>query len=186
MTEREETANLETEDAVADPLAAAQEEIAALKDRLLRAAAEAENARKRAERQAADARAYAIDRFARDLLSVADNLGRALGARPAQPDPAIAPVLSGLELTERELASVLERHGVVRVGAPGDRFDPNLHQAVAQAPSHHPAGVIAEVFQPGYRLADRTLRAAMVVVSLGAAAGSAAADPTGAEVDFKA
>jgi molecular chaperone GrpE len=186
MTERDEAEGAGSEDAALDPLAAAQEEIATLKDRLLRAAAEAENARKRAERQVADARIYAIDRFARDLLSVADNLGRALGARPAQPDPAMAPVMAGLELTERELSAVLERHGVQRVGAPGERFDPNLHQAVAQAPSAHPAGVIAEVFQPGYRLADRTLRAAMVVVSLGPASSSAPADATGAEVDFKA
>jgi molecular chaperone GrpE len=94
--------------------------------------------------------------------------------------------MSGLELTERELSSVLERHGVVRVGAPGDRFDPNLHQAVAQAPSAHPAGVIAEVFQPGYRLSDRTLRAAMVVVSLGPASAAPSAEAAGAEVDFKA
>lgn len=186
MTERDEAEGVEGEDAALDPMAAAQEEIATLKDRLLRAAAEAENARKRAERQVADARVYAIDRFARDLLSVADNLGRALGARPAQPDPAMAPVMSGLELTERELSSVLERHGVVRVGAPGDRFDPNLHQAVAQAPSAHPAGVIAEVFQPGYRLSDRTLRAAMVVVSLGPASTAPSAEAAGAEVDFKA
>ncbi len=186
MTEPDETAPHDGEDVASDPLAAAQDEIATLKDRLLRAAAEAENARKRAERQVADARVYAIDRFARDLLSVADNLGRALGARPAEPDPAMGPVMAGLELTERELSAVLERHGVQRVGAPGDRFDPNLHQAVAQAPSAHPAGVIAEVFQPGYRLADRTLRAAMVVVSLGPVAAAAPADVSGTEVDFKA
>jgi molecular chaperone GrpE len=151
-------------------LQAAQAEIETLKDAGLRALAESENIRRRAEREKADARLYAIDKFARDLLSVADNLGRAISTAPEafKGDAAFDGYVTGVEMTERELQGAFERHGLTRVGAKGDKFDPALHQAVAQIPSDVPAGEIAEVFQPGYVLAGRTLRAAMVAVSAGA------------------
>jgi molecular chaperone GrpE len=161
-------------------------ELAKARDEMLRALAEVENTRRRAEKQAQDARVYAIDRFARDLLPVADTLARALQsispeARGAA-DEATRTLLDGIELTERSLIDTFARHGLKRVGAKGDAFDPNLHQAVAQAPSDHPANTVIEVLQPGYVLGDRTVRAAMVMVSAGRAAS---APETGAGVDIK-
>jgi len=165
----EPTANAEAE-AEANPLAA---ELAKAKDDLLRALAETENTRRRAERQAQEARAYAIDRFARDLLPVADTLGRALAAVPAQwresADDASKNLLTGLELTERSLLEAFARHGLKPVGAKGDTFDPNLHQAIAHIASDLPSGAVAEVMQVGFVLADRTLRPAIVAVSSGRA-----------------
>jgi molecular chaperone GrpE len=150
-------------------LQAAQVEIAALKDSGLRALAESENIRRRAEREKTDARLYAIDKFARDLVSVADNLSRAISTAPEafKGDAAFDGYVTGVEMTERELQSAFERHGLQKIGAPGDKFDPAFHQAVAQVQSDLPAGEIAQVFQPGYMLGGRTLRAAMVTVSLG-------------------
>jgi molecular chaperone GrpE len=146
-------------------------ELGKARDELLRALAEVENTRRRAERQANDARAYAIDRFARDLLPVADTLSRALEAAPTgwreAADDGLRTLLAGLEMTERAMVDCFARNGLKRIGAPGEPFDPNLHQAVAQAPSEHPAGAVAQVMQPGYVLGDRTLRAAMVLVSAG-------------------
>ncbi|MDX2235755.1 MAG: nucleotide exchange factor GrpE [Hyphomonadaceae bacterium] len=165
-------------------------EMAQMKDQLMRALAETENARRRAEREAAEGRVYAIDRFARDLLAVADNLGRALSAvtpedRAAAGDH-VKTLLDGVEMTEAALVDVFARHGLKRIGARGDKFDPNLHQAVAQIPSDAPAGSVADVFQPGYTLGDRTLRAAMVAVSLGAAANeSPPPADAGGTVDIK-
>ncbi|MGQ0531619.1 MAG: nucleotide exchange factor GrpE [Caulobacteraceae bacterium] len=147
---------------------ALQAELAKARDDMLRALAEVENTRRRAERQAADARTYAIDRFAADLLHVADTLTRALQAAPRDDiDEGFRNLLMGVELTERSLLEAFARHGLKRVGAKGDTFDPNLHQAVAQAPGDQPAGVVQEVMQSGYVLADRTLRPAMVLVSTG-------------------
>jgi molecular chaperone GrpE len=151
-------------------LAAARGEIETLRDQALRALADAENTRRRTQKELADTRAYAVSKFAESLLSVADNLGRALATAPdtLRGDAAFDAFVTGVEMTERELASALERHSVIRVGAPGDRFDPALHQAVAQIPSDEIAsGAIAQVFQPGYVLSGRTLRAAMVAVSAG-------------------
>ena len=165
----------------ANPLEA---ELAKARDERLRALAEAENTRRRAEKQAADARVYAIDRFARDLLPVADTLSRALAAVPAQVvegDEAARTLVAGIELTERSMLDAFARHGLKRVGAKGEAFDPNLHQAVAQAPSDQPANIVLEVLQPGYVLGDRTLRAAMVLVS----AGPAASAGENASVDIK-
>lgn len=143
------------------------------RDDMLRALAEVENTRRRAERQIAEARAYAIDRFAADLLPVADTLTRALSAAPRDDlDEGFRNLLTGVELTERSLVETFARNGLKRVGAKGDTFDPNIHQAVAQAPSDQPAGVVLEVMQPGYVLGDRTLRAAMVLVSAGASGGA--------------
>lgn len=150
-------------------------ELGKARDELLRALAEVENTRRRAERQANDARAYAIDRFARDLLPVADTLSRALDAAPAgwreSSDDSLRNLLAGLEMTERAMVDAFARHGLKRIGALGEPFDPNLHQAVAQTPSQHPAGTVLIVMQPGYVLGDRTLRAAMVSVSAGPSEG---------------
>jgi len=183
-------------DAVGEPVAAertvadVEAELAQVKDQMLRALAETENARRRAEREAAEGRIYAIDRFARDLLAVADNLGRALQAispeQRAAADESLKTVIDGVEMTERALIEIFGRHGLKRVGARGDKFDPNLHQAVAQIPSDAPAGAIADVFQPGYVLGERTLRAAMVAVSLGSAANESPPPAEGGgSVDIK-
>jgi molecular chaperone GrpE len=166
--------NAETEaadEAAPSPeVAALANELAKARDDMLRALAEAENTRRRAERQVQEARTYAIDRFAGDLLPVADTLARALQAAPRDDmDEGFRNLLTGVELTERALIDAMARHGLKRVGAKGEVFNPNLHQAVAQAPSEHPAGHVAEVMQPGYVLGDRTLRAAMVLVSTGPA-----------------
>jgi molecular chaperone GrpE len=145
-----------------------------LREQLLRTLADLDNTRKRAERQVADARVYAIERFAGDLLSVSDNLARALAALPDEDRANLSDagnnLLSGIEMTAKELETALGRHGVKPIeAAPGSAFDPNLHQAVTQVPSDQPAGTIASLFQPGWKIGDRTLRAAMVAVSAGGA-----------------
>ena len=143
-----------------------------MRDQFLRTLAEMENIRKRSEREKADARVYAIERFAGDLLSVADNLERALGALPEDEKTALSEggknLFDGIEMTSKELQTVLARHGLTAIEAlPGGVFDPNLHQAVANIPSEHPNGTIAEMFQSGWKIGNRVLRAAMVAVSAG-------------------
>lgn len=145
-----------------------------MRDQLLRTLAEADNIRKRAEREKADARVYAIEKFARDLLNVSDNLSRALAALPDAEREVLTEggknLLGGIEMTQKELHTVLSRHGVTPIEAEeGGAFDPNLHQAVANIPSEHPNGSIASHFQAGWRIGDRVLRAAMVAVSAGQA-----------------
>lgn len=145
-----------------------------LRDQLLRTLAEMENLRKRSEREKSDARTFAIEKFAGDLLSVSDNLARALEALPDSEREALTEagkgLVGGIEMTQSELHSVLTRHGVTAIEAePGAPFDPNLHQAVANIPSDHPNGTIASLFQGGWRIGTRTLRAAMVAVSAGSA-----------------
>ncbi|KAA5803797.1 nucleotide exchange factor GrpE [Alkalicaulis satelles] len=172
--EEAEAAEPDADEAMPDPEAV----IAGLRDQLLRALAEADNARKRAQRDVKDAREYAVTGFARDMLDIADNLARALGAvseeARASAGPALTTLLEGVELTERRLASTLERHGVRKVEPqPGEPLDPNRHQAAAQVPAPQPKGAIAHVMQPGYVIGERTLRAAMVVVSAGPAEGEA-------------
>ncbi len=157
---------------LADTVAALEKERDALKDNVLRALAETENVRKRANRQIEDARLYAVEKFARDLLNVSDNLARAVDSVPEGSrglmTEAVKTALEGVELTQKELVSVLSRHGVTAIDAsPGAAFDPALHQAVTQIPSEHPAGSVAQLFQSGWRIGDRTLRAAMVAVSAG-------------------
>ncbi|MEZ6022780.1 MAG: nucleotide exchange factor GrpE [Hyphomonadaceae bacterium] len=173
--------------AEAPDVAAFEAELAKARDELLRALAEAENTRRRAERQTAEARAYAIDRFAMDLLPVADTLQRAIAAAPRDSaDEGLKTLIDGVEMTERALIDAFSRHGLKRIGAKGEQFNPNLHQAVAQAPSDQPAGVIMEVMQPGFVLGDRTIRAAMVMVSAGpAAGGGGGGQPTQPNVDIK-
>lgn len=164
-----------------------------LKDQLLRALAEAENARRRARKDVEEARAYAISRFAQDLLGVADNLGRALESIPAERragDEAVKAIADGIEMTARELDSVLGRHGIARIDPLGETFDYNLHQALFEtANTDAPDGTVVQVAQVGYRIGDRLLRAAMVGVAKGGAApapGEAAGDgapAAGAEDD---
>lgn len=152
-----------------EQLGAARAEIEILKDGALRAMAEAENTRRRAERDRTEARLYAIDKFARDLLPIGDTLARALAAvtDEQKADAGFLSFVEGIEMTEKELYAAFERHGLQRIGLQGEKFDPNLHQAVAQIPSAIPKGNIAEVFQQGFTLSGRVLRAAMVAVSAG-------------------
>ncbi|MEO1136776.1 MAG: nucleotide exchange factor GrpE [Pseudomonadota bacterium] len=168
-----------------DALVKAQIEIAALNDRVLRIAAELENTRRRAERDKADAGRYAISNFARDLIGVADNFERALHAadNSEAKDEVVAGLIDGLKMTEKELLAVLDRHGVRRVAAEREKFDPNLHQAVAQIPhAEIPAGHVVDVAQQGFTIGERVLRAAMVTVSSGAAEADRPATPeTGGE-----
>ncbi|MFC4725944.1 nucleotide exchange factor GrpE [Glycocaulis abyssi] len=184
--ELEETAEAAVETATAeDGLEALQAQLDDLRDRLLRAVADADNTRKRAAREVKETREYAVTGFARDMLDIADNLERALGllgddVRASLPEN-VKPLVEGVEMTQRRLMSTLERHGVKRVDPqPGDPLDPNLHQAAAQIPADQPKGRIAHVMQPGYVIGERTLRAAMVVVSAGPADGAAPAGNTAA------
>jgi molecular chaperone GrpE len=171
----------------ADPLAEAQREAADYRDKLLRTLAEMENLRKRSEREIADARAYGISGFARDVLGVADNMHRALEAiDPALRDSADAKVKSlieGVELTERELLKTLEKHGVKKFSPEGQKFDPNFHQAMFEMEHPDvPPGHVAQVMQAGYMIGERVLRPAMVGVSKAAAkpAAASANDNSGA------
>ena len=137
------------------------------KDRAMRAAAEADNVKRRTETQMNDARAFAIQRFARDLLGVADNLERALMAAPKDADSAAAGLINGLELTQKSLLQAFETNGLKRL-APGlgDPFDPHLHQAMMEQPSTEaPGGTVIQTMQAGYELFGRTVRPAMVVVA---------------------
>ena len=180
--EQPETPGRQDTAAAADPTALAKE-AAELKDRLLRTLAEMENMRRRADREIADSRQYAVANFARDLLGVADNMQRALGTLSAdfrdQADPVVKSHIEGVELTERELVKVMEKHGIKRFDPQGQKFDPNLHQAMMQVPdSSVPDGTVVQVMQPGYMIAERVLRPALVGVSKG---GPKAAAPAGNE-----
>src|ERR1700736_30455 len=166
-----------------EPAAPAQE-TAELRDRLLRSLAEMENMRRRTEREVADARAYGISAFARDLLAIADNMRRALDAFGAEPheaaDAGTKALLEGIELTERELLSALERHGVRKLDPEGSKFDPHRHQAMYEVPDESvPAGTVVQVVQPGYTIGERVLRPALVAISKGGPKTSAADAPGG-------
>jgi molecular chaperone GrpE len=164
----EDDQQFEPEDALAAELERLLAENATLKDQALRFAAEAENTRRRFEREANNARAFAIERFAKDLLGVADNLGRALQHAPRDAaDPAVKNLTIGLEMTEKELLAVFERNGLKRIDPPkGTKFDPHQHQAMMEQPSTEvAAGGVIQVFQPGFELLGRLLRPAMVVVA---------------------
>lgn len=154
-------------------IAALEAELAQLRDQVLRAHAEAENTRRRAQREIEERGRFALQSFAKDLVSVPDNLRRALDALPPglrKENEKFESFASGVELTERELLSVLDRHGIKPIDAKGKPFDHNLHEAVQQVDSaDHPAGTVVQVFQDGYTINGRLLRPAMVVVSKGAA-----------------
>ncbi|MGU3494732.1 nucleotide exchange factor GrpE [Xanthobacteraceae bacterium A53D] len=147
-------------------------EVAAFKDKYLRAFAEAENIRRRADREIADAKVYGIASFARDVLNVADDLSRALAAVDQETkdtaEGALKGLIDGIELTERSLLKNLEKHGVRKVEPVGEKFDPNLHQAMFEIPDATvPAGTVMQVVQSGYVIGDRVLRPAMVGVARG-------------------
>lgn len=151
-------------------MTALKEEVAAAKDRLLRFAAEAENTRKRLEREKAEATLYAATNFARDLLGVADSLSRALAAVPPEErdiiDDVMRKFLDGIELTERELLSVFQRHNIRKLETVGQKFDPNFHQAMFEVPtSEKPPGTVMQEVQAGYAVGDRCLRPALVGVA---------------------
>ncbi len=155
-------------------LDALSREVAEAKDRMLRTLAEMENLRKRTAREVSDARAYAISGFARDVLDIADNLQRALDAVPAEAraaaEPGLTALIEGVELTERSLHNALEKHGVRKFDPAGEKFDPNVHQAMYEVPdSSIPAGTIAQVIQAGYMIGERVLRPALVGVAKGGA-----------------
>ena len=178
MDDKDESA-MPANDAAAEPeevtepdspearIAALEAEVAEQKDRALRALAEAENTRRRAERDANDARAYAIQKFAQDLLGVADNLASALAHEPADAtDPAVKNFMLGVEMTEKQLQGAFERNGLKRIApAKGEKFDPHKHQAMMEVPSDKAPGTIVEEMQPGYMIRDRLLRPALVGVA---------------------
>ena len=186
----------DTGDRTPEELAA---ELAEWRDKAMRAAAEAENTRRRAERETNDARAFAIQRFAKDLFQAADNLERALMAAPKDAaDPGVKNLVLGIEMTEKAMQSAFERNGLKRISPEkGAKFDPHLHQAMMEQddPEAEP-GSVSQTMQPGYELFGRIVRPAMVVVvakragasgeaasgGYAAAGGSAA----GASVDTKA
>ncbi|WOC15795.1 nucleotide exchange factor GrpE [Pseudochrobactrum sp. MP213Fo] len=144
----------------------------ALKDQMLRLAADMENLRKRTAREMQDAKTYATTNFARDMLSVSDNLRRALEAIPAEAleanDTGLKALAEGVEITERAMLNALERHGVTQLSPEGQKFDPNFHQAIFEVPNPDvPNNTVVQVMQTGYAIGDRVLRPAMVGVSRG-------------------
>jgi molecular chaperone GrpE len=170
----EEAAASETAEATAepDPMEALQAENAELRDRFLRLAAEMENLRRRTERDVKDAKSYSVAGFARDMLAVSDNLRRAIDAVPAERrqegDQALIALLEGVEMTERAMLSALERHGVRKIEAEGEKFDPNFHQAMFEVPNTEvPNNTVLQVVQAGFTIGERVLRPAMVGVSKG-------------------
>src|SRR5580704_15630829 len=169
---------------LAQEAAALAKENAELKDRVLRTLAEMANLRRRTEREVADSRVYAIQSFARDLVGVADNIQRALDAvrdsGVALEGPAKA-LVDGVELTERELLKVLEKNGVRKFDPKGEKFDPNMHQAIFEVPDARvPSGSVVQVIQPGFAIGDRVLRPALVGVSKGGPKTAPTASASGA------
>jgi molecular chaperone GrpE len=166
-----ETARSGEPDAVA-VIEALNAENGQLKDRVLRTLAEMENLRRRTEREVSDAKTYGVTSFARDMLTVVDNLARAIEHFPAEArataDPAVRSMVEGVELTARDLEAALGRHGVKKLDPKGQKFDPNFHQAIFEAPDETvPSGTVSQVVQTGWTIADRVLRPAMVGVSKG-------------------
>jgi molecular chaperone GrpE len=153
-------------------------EAAEARDKMLRTLAEMENLRKRTTREVSDARTYGISGFARDVLDIADNLQRALDAVPAEAraaaDPGLKALIEGVELTERSLHNALDKNGVRKFDPAGEKFDPNVHQAMYEVPDPSvPAGTVAQVIQSGYMIGDRVLRPALVGVAKGGAKAAA-------------
>ena len=164
----------EAEAAEADPLDAEvlslKEEAGKLKDQLLRTLAEMDNLRKRMEREKAEATLYAATNFARDILSVSDNMDRALATAEADDlRDATEPVkhlIAGVEMTKRELLNIFERHGIKRIDPMGEKFDPHFHQAMFEVPTdEEPPGTVVQVMQAGFKIGDRVLRPALVGVA---------------------
>nr|WP_109316302.1 nucleotide exchange factor GrpE [Pseudovibrio ascidiaceicola] len=176
-----------------DPIEALREENAALKDRALRTMAEMENLRRRTEKEVKDAKAYAVAGFARDMLVVNDNLGRAIEALPddaRENDENLKALVEGVEMVEREMLNHLEKHGVKRLSPEGDKFNPHFHQAMFEVPNTEvPNNTVVQVVQAGYVIGERVLRPAMVGVSKGgpkiAPVADKAAEP-GSTIDKEA
>ena len=168
---RDETAAEAPDVAGHDQAGALAAELEELRSKLLYAQAETQNVRRRMEKDAADARAYAATAFARDILSVSDNLTRALAAIPPamREDEGVKPLVTGLEATGRELDSVFQRNGITRIEAIGAKLDPNRHQAMIELPSDQEPGTIVQEMQAGYMIKDRLLRPALVGVAKAAA-----------------
>lgn len=171
----------------AEQVTAALEAAAEFKDKHLRTLAEMENLRRRTEREVADARVYGVAGFARDVLAVADNMHRALETLGPElrnvADAKLKALIEGVELTERELMKVLEKNGVKKFSPEGERFDPNVHQAMYEVQDADvPPGYVAQVIQAGYMLGERMLRPALVGVAKAApkTAQSAAGNPSSA------
>jgi molecular chaperone GrpE len=167
-----------------DPIAVLAQEAADYRDKLLRTLAEMENLRKRTEREVADARTYGITSFARDVLGVTDNIRRALDAGGPElresADAHVTALLDGIELTERELNKMLQKHGVRKLEPHGEKFDPHLHQAMYEVPDASvPAGSVVQVIQPGYVIGERVLRPALVAVAKGGPRAQPAAEAAG-------
>lgn len=184
----DESATLSPEEIIQANFARLEAERDELKDKLLRTLADMENLRRRTEREISDAKAYAVTSFARDLLGSADNLRRALESLPetarAAEEPALKALIEGVDLTERDLLKTLERHGVRKIEPLAEKFDPNMHQAMFEAPDPEIGkGLVSKVVQSGYKIGERVLRPALVGISAGApktqAAGREDADPTG-------
>ena len=173
---------LDADDA-AQEIEALKLEVAALKDQALRYLADAENTKRRAERESNDARAYAIQKFARDLLGAADNLARATAMSPRDSqDPAVTNYIIGVEMTEKELLAAFERNGLKKIEpSKGEKFDPHLHQAVMEQPSTEvAAGGVIQVLQAGYELMGRLVRPAMVAVAAKGSTAPGSAEPSSA------
>jgi molecular chaperone GrpE len=166
------------------PAEALAKEAAEAKDRMLRTLAEMENLRRRTQREVADARTYGIASFARDVLDIADNLQRALDAIPAEAretaDAGLKGLIEGVELTERSLHKALEKNGVQKFSPQGEKFDPNVQQAMYEVPDPSvPSGTVVQVIQAGYMIGERVLRPALVAVAKGGAKSAPATDPSG-------
>lgn len=157
------------EDTIKEPVEALGEQVSELKDQLLRSVAELDNYRKRAEREKEQLRKFGIANFAKDLLSVADNLRRAVESGPSDlegADESVKNLIVGVEMTEKELLNAFEKNGVRKIDPAGEKFDYNFHQAMFEVETDkEEPGVVMQVLQPGYAIEDRVLRAAMVGVS---------------------
>jgi molecular chaperone GrpE len=168
----QEAANETVSQPAADPIATLEAEKTDLKDKLLRLMADMENLRRRTAREIADARTYAVTNFARDMLNVADNVRRAIESMPddarGTAEGAFKGLIEGIDLTERDLLKTLERHGVKKLDPEGQKFDPNIHQAMFEVPNPDvPTGTVVQVVQPGYVIGERVLRPALVGVAKG-------------------
>ncbi|HEY3797460.1 MAG TPA: nucleotide exchange factor GrpE [Caulobacteraceae bacterium] len=184
MTDEQTPANDSQDDSpeteIVDDIETLRAEIASLKDQVLRVAADAENTKRRAEREANDSRAFAIQKFARDLLGVADNLQRAMQHAPRDSSDSLVKNLAiGLEMTEKELTGAFERNGLKKIDPTrGAKFDPHQHQAMTEQPATDvAAGGVLQVIQPGYELFGRLVRPAMVIVAARGSAGAEAVEP---------
>jgi molecular chaperone GrpE len=176
-------ASAQADKSLQEVVAALKAEVEGLKDRWLRAHAEVENIRKRAEREREEAAKYAITKLAKDIVGVGDNFQRCIDAVPAgaaEKDATLKSFLEGVTMTERELLNVLDRHGIKRQQPMNEPFNPHLHQAVMQVPrTDVPNGTVVEVYQAGYTIEDRVLRPAMVGVAQGGPKPSDAANGGG-------